>query len=141
MENALNLIKEFEGLRLEAYRCPSGVWTIGWGHTSSVRPNMKITVAEAERLLRADAEIVDRALREVELTPQQRAALVSFGFNVGVDALRRSTLLRKVRSNASDPTIEAEFMRWIYGGGRVLQGLVRRRRREAEVYFSEGGRQ
>lgn len=136
MENAIRLIKEFEGLRLVAYRCPAGVWTIGWGHTGGVLSGMTVTAAEAERLLLADVERVDIVLRGMELTPCRRAALLSFGFNVGVEALRCSTLLRKVRADADDPSIAAEFMRWVRSGGKVLPGLVRRRRREAEVYFN-----
>lgn len=129
------MIKEFEGLRLSAYRCEAGVWTIGWGHTSGVRPGMKISAEHAEELLRADVECVGRALEGVVLTDNQRAALISFGFNVGVSALMRSTLMKYVVKDAFDRRIAGEFAKWKYAGGKVIGGLVRRRKREAEVYF------
>lgn len=135
MNKAIELIKEFEGLRLTAYRCEAGVWTIGWGHTSGVKPGMKISAEHADELLRADVECVNRALGGIELTEGQRAALISFGFNVGVNALKRSTLMKIVANDASDRRIAGEFAKWKYAGGRVISGLVRRRKREAEVYF------
>lgn len=135
MNKAIELIKEFEGLRLSAYRCDAGVWTIGWGHTSGVRPEMKISAEHADELLRADVECVNRSLTGIKLTENQRAALISFGYNVGVGAMMRSTLMKLVVNDASDRRIAAEFAKWKYAGGKVLSGLVRRRKREAEVYF------
>lgn len=137
MEKAIELIKEFEGLRLSAYKCEAGVWTIGWGHTSGVKPGMKISAEHADELLLADAESVARFLSPLELTPNQRAALISFGYNIGVDALRRSTLMKLVVNDSGDRRIAAEFAKWKYAGGRVINGLVRRRKREAEVYFGQ----
>ncbi len=139
MEKAIELIKEFESLRTRAYRCPAGVWTIGWGHTAGVKRGDSITEAEAERLLRADVADLGRRLRQtgVALSTNREAALLSFAYNVGFDALRRSTLWRKVRANATDPTIGEEFGRWKYAGGRVMAGLVRRRAKEAALYFAE----
>ena len=93
-------IKEIEALRLQAYKCPAGVWTIGYGHTKGVKPGMVITKAQAETLLRGDilpCEEYVRGLR-LELTQGQFDALVDFCFNAGTDALRRSTLLQRVRS-------------------------------------------
>lgn len=137
MEKAIELIKEFESLRTRAYRCPAGVWTIGWGHTAGVGPGDSITESEAERLLRADVGALERRLRQtgVALSANREAALLSFAYNVGFDAMLRSTLWRKVRANADDPTIGAEFGRWKYAGGRVMAGLVRRRAKEAALYF------
>lgn len=137
MEKAIELIKEFEGLRLSAYKCEAGVWTIGWGHTSGVKPGMKISAEHADELLRADAECVARFLSPLALTPNQRAALISFGYNIGVDSLRRSTLMKLVANDSGDRRIAAEFAKWKYAGGRVINGLVRRRKREAEVYFGQ----
>lgn len=139
MEKAIELIKEFESLRTRAYRCPAGVWTIGWGHTAGVKRGDSITEAEAERLLRADVADLGRRLRQtgVALSPNREAALLSFAYNVGFDALLRSTLWRKVRANPADPTIGEEFGRWKYAGGRVMAGLVRRRAKEAALYFTE----
>lgn len=137
MEKAIELIKEFESLRTRAYRCPAGVWTIGWGHTAGVKRGDSITEAEAEGLLRADVGGLERRLRQtgVALSANREAALLSFAYNVGFDAMLRSTLWRKVRANPSDTTIAAEFGRWKYAGGRVMAGLVRRRAKEAALYF------
>lgn len=129
------LIKQFEGFRAEAYRCPSGVWTIGYGHTNFVTPGMTVTVDEAERLLAEDLRPVIASLPSVQ-SRNRMEALASFAFNVGVGAFRRSTLRRLVCNNPDDPRIAAEFARWIYAGGKVLPGLVRRRRAEAELYFT-----
>ena len=137
MNKAIELIKEFEGLRLSAYRCEAGVWTIGWGHTSGVRPGMKISAEHADELLRADVECVNRALAGLQLTENQRAALISFGYNVGINAMKRSTLMSYVVNDAADRRIAGEFAKWKYAGGKVINGLVRRRKREAEVYFGQ----
>lgn len=129
------LIKKFEGLRLEAYRCQAGVWTIGYGHTRGVSPGMKITADEAERLLDEDLRPVVASLPE-GLNANQRAALASLCFNIGVGAFVRSTLRRLVAANPADRRIEAEFGRWVYSRGVKLPGLVRRRQQETRVYFS-----
>ena len=130
------LIKQFEGLRLEAYRCPAGIWTIGYGHTAGVSEGMKITEVEAERLLLEDLKPV-LAVLPSGLNANRRAALASFVFNVGVGAFCRSTIRRLVIENPDNPRIADEFARWRYGGGKVLPGLVARRRAEAELYFSK----
>lgn len=141
--DATELIKAHEGLRLEAYRCGAGVWTIGWGHTLNVHPGMRITLEQAEGLLANDVASVKAQLGNmmlksgVKLAPNRRDALTSFAFNVGIDALRRSTLWRKVTHNADDPAIAAEFARWKYAGGRIMPGLVRRRADEAALYFAQ----
>jgi len=134
----IDLIKEFEGLRLEAYRDAVGVWTIGYGHTETARPGMKITEAEAEALLRYDIDkrvpAIERALK-VKVTQNQFDAIVSFVFNVGVGAFRSSTLLKNI--NRGDIEDEAdEFDRWVYAGGKKLPGLVRRRAAERALFES-----
>lgn len=139
MEKAIELIKEFEGLRLRAYKCVAGVWTIGWGHTSGVRAGMSISAGQAEELLRADVESVFRRLGLNRFGMNRRAALASFAFNVGIGAMERSTLWRKVRANPVDASIADEFRRWKYAGGKVQPSLVRRREKELKVYFSEDG--
>ncbi len=139
---AIDLIKQHEGLRLQAYRCPAGRWTIGWGHTSGVTPGMRITETEAEALLLDDVERLYQKLdglqREcgVTLGENQRAALASFAFNVGFGALKDSTLWRRICENPRHPSIPREFRRWKYAGGRVMPGLVRRREQEAALYCS-----
>lgn len=132
------LIKEFEGLRLKAYQCPGGVWTIGYGHTAGVKPGMVITKAQAEEYLKADLIAFERYLNGLGLALNQNQfdALVSFIYNVGTGNFSSSTLLRKVRANPQDNSIMDEFLRWVYSKGRVLPGLQRRRLAEIKLYFS-----
>lgn len=132
------LIKEFEGLRLKAYLCPGGVWTIGYGHTAGVKPGMVISEAQAEEYLKADLIAFERYLNGLGLALNQNQfdALVSFIYNVGTGNFSNSTLLRKVRANPQDNSIVDEFLRWVYSKGRVLPGLQRRRLAEMKLYFS-----
>lgn len=132
------LIKEFEGLRLKAYKCPGGVWTIGYGHTAGVKPGMLISKAQAEEYLKADLIAFERYLNGLGLALNQNQfdALVSFIYNVGTGNFSNSTLLRKVRANPQDNSIMDEFLRWVYSKGRVLPGLQRRRLAEMKLYFS-----
>jgi lysozyme len=135
----LSLIKEFEGLRLEAYLCPAKVWTIGYGHTKTAKPGMRITEGGAEALLRHDLEWVESTINKnvkVPLTQNQYDALASFIYNVGAGAFRKSTLLRLL--NQGDYTGAAgQFQRWNKAGGKVLRGLTRRRQAEAEKFRDE----
>lgn len=132
------LLKEFEGLRLKAYQCPGGVWTIGYGHTAGVKPGMLITKAQAEEYLKADLIAFERYLNGLGLALNQNQfdALVSFIYNVGTGNFSSSTLLRKVRANPQDNSIMDEFLRWVYSKGRVLPGLQHRRLAEMKLYFS-----
>ena len=142
-EKGLNLIKSFEGLKLEAYLCPAGVWTIGYGHTKGVKKGMKITKERADELLMEDLQEFQNGVEEliwklsIELTDNQFSALVSFAFNLGLGNLKNSTLLKKVSQNPNDETIRNEFMKWIYAGGKPLKGLKRRRKHEADLYFTK----
>ncbi|MEM6596590.1 MAG: glycoside hydrolase family protein [Cyanobacteria bacterium P01_C01_bin.69] len=134
----LELIKSFEGLRLNAYLDAVGVWTIGYGHTRTAGPGQRVSFAEATALLREDVatfeKAVTRAVR-VPITANQYAALVSFAYNVGSGALNSSTLLRRL--NAGDTFGAAnEFLRWNRAGGRVLAGLTRRREAERALFLS-----
>lgn len=137
------LVKHFEGLFLEAYRCPANVWTIGYGHTGvthndgSVKRGRRITEAEAEDLLRQDLGKVGlevKRLVKLPLEQHQFDALVSFQFNLG--KLSGSTLLRKF-NEGDDSAAAAQFPRWVYAAGQRLQGLVRRRNAERAMF--EGG--
>jgi len=144
MNKGISTIRKFEGLRLEAYKCPAGVWTIGYGSTffengSKVQNGDKITLDRADRLLFdivMKFEISVRGLVKSKINDNQLGALTSFAFNVGVTNFRKSTLLKKVNANPSDATIRNEFMRWTKAGGKVLKGLVTRREAEANLYFS-----
>jgi len=115
------------------------VWTIGYGHTKDVKATMVISPQRAERLLKEDITQTERQVEKmtyyISLTQGQFSALVSFAFNVGIGALMGSTLLKKVRQNPQDPAIRDEFEKWVKSKGVTLQGLVRRRKAEADLYF------
>ena len=143
---ALELIKQFEGFRSRAYRDSVGVWTIGYGHTSragppAVRPGMRITREEGERILRRDVEKfaagVEKALgrHAARLNDNQFGALVSFAYNVGVGALKRSSVLKAVKAGRLDD-VPGKLMLWTRAGGRRLKGLVRRRKAEGELFMT-----
>lgn len=137
-DNGIELIKRFEGLRLKAYLCPAGKPTIGYGHTKDVKLGDVITEEEAEQLLREDLIVVENEINRHNLNINQNQfdALVSFVYNVGQGNFERSTLLKKIKSNPNDLSIRNEFMRWIYADGKPLNGLKKRRKMEADLYFS-----
>lgn len=140
----LELIKSFEGLYLKSYRCPAGVLTIGYGHTSAagrpkVTEGMGITKAEAEAILIRDLgqyeEAVQKAVK-VPLTDNQYAALVSFCFNVGPSAFLGSSVLKEVNAKRFD-LVPSRLALWNKGGGKVLPGLVRRRAAEGDLFMED----
>lgn len=133
----IKLIKEFEGWKATAYLCPANVWTIGWGSTGPhVKPGMTITPERGEALLRADLARFEAAVTHgvtTSVTQDQYDAMVSLAFNIGVAAFKRSSVLR--HTNARNwAAAEKAFALWNKAGGRVLPGLVRRRRAEADLY-------
>lgn len=127
-------IKEFEGLRLRAYRDAVGKPTIGYGHTLGVKMGQRITELQAEEMLRQDLWVAGRFANTMkEINTQGRYdAVVSFIFNLGVGSFKRSTLYRRILRHAPDKMIQAEFRRWTHSGGKVLSGLVKRREWEAK---------
>lgn len=144
-KKGLELIKKYEGFRSEPYKCPAGVPTIGYGAT--YYPNGKrvkltdapITEKQATEMLKNMLVGFEKAVDTYcidTINQNQFDALVSFAYNVGTNALKNSTLLKKLNVNANDPTIRDEFMRWVKAGGKTLKGLVRRRQEEADLYFS-----
>jgi GH24 family phage-related lysozyme (muramidase) len=133
----LKLLKQYEGLRLEAYQCPAGVWTIGYGSTDNVTRGMKITEAQAEELLKKDLVRFENAVRSlvsVPLSDEQFSALVSFTYNVGIGALRDSTLLRLL-NQWQYVDAASEFLRWNKAGLQVLAGLTARRNAERMLFM------
>ena len=135
-QRGLDLIKQFEGLKLTAYVCPAGVLTIGYGTTAGVTPGMTITAERAEQLLRQDIAKFERGVRDsvkVPLTENQFSALVSFAYNVGLGAFRTSTLLRLLNKGEYAQAAE-QFGRWNKAGGKVLPGLTRRRAAERKLF-------
>lgn len=139
------LIEHSEGLYLRAYRCPAGIWTIGYGHTGlvfgvAIHAGMTITAAQADQLLAEDLVHFEAAvakLVKVPLTPQQNDALVSFTLNVGEENLRASTLLRQLNGRHYD-AVPAQLIRWNRAKGKVLPGLTTRRHAEAAMWTGVG---
>jgi lysozyme len=139
-QNGVNLIKSFEGLVLHAYKPVSTekYWTIGYGHYGSdVQEGSAISKEEAEQLLKYDLgkyEYGVSQMVQVPLNVNQFDSLVSFAYNCGLDALRTSTLLKKL--NAKDYQGAAkEFDKWVHAGGKTLAGLVRRRAEEKALFL------
>jgi lysozyme len=136
----IDLVRLSEGLRLKAYPDPGShgaPWTIGYGHTGpEVHEGLEIDQSQAEEWLMEDIASASRAVKRlvtVPLTQGQFNALVDFTFNLGALNLSRSTLLRRL--NMGDyQGANAEFKRWVYSAGRVMDGLVIRRRREADLF-------
>ena len=138
-EKLLLQLMVMEGLMLEAYEDAAGVWTIGYGHTKGVRPGDRISVWWAKELLKDDVEEVEQQVRELDVarTEGQFDALVSFVFNLGIDRLKTSTLLKVIREGGSKNAIKREFKRWVHAGGKQLKGLERRREWEAKRFLSK----
>lgn len=132
-ELLIEKIKEFEGYSNTAYRDSAGVWTCGYGHTSGVTATTTCLKSEAERWLKEDLAPVEAYVNTIEQvrTQGQYDALVDFAYNLGIGKLKSSTLLKKIKAGASTEEIQAEFRRWVYAGGKVLKGLVKRREWEA----------
>lgn len=138
-EKLIAAIKGFEGCKLNAYKCPAGVWTIGYGHTLGVKEGMSISQEIADKLLREDLTKYESAVSKMlqGLTQPQFDALVDFAYNLGVGNLTSSTLLKKIKAKATETEIRAQFARWNKAGGKVLPGLVKRRAWESNRFFEK----
>lgn len=138
-EILIKKIAEYEGMRLESYLCPAKKWTIGFGHTKGVKPGQKITEAQAWLLLRGDLLPCEQYVNGLGVCKTQGNfdALVDFAYNAGQGKLASSTLLRKIRTGASEREIRNEFSRWVYSNGVKLNGLVKRRQWEADRFFEK----
>lgn len=146
-QTGLDLIKSFEGLRLNAYRDPVGIWTIGYGITNPryAFPGNRITAQKAEELLREEVDGFTRGVVRAignsrEVNQNQLDAFVSFAYNVGIGAFQNSTMLRLFKQGASLNRVAQEFDRWVNAGGRRLAGLVRRRNAEQALFLGENHR-
>lgn len=145
-------VAEFEGFRAKPYKCPAGVWTIGYGHTGtdttaaglrlSENVTLKaITEAQALALLfedmdTAEREVVALQYKGVELSQKEFDALASFVYNVGAGNFRSSTLYKILLTGRAKPEeVRLQLMRWTKAGGKVLPGLVKRRTAEADWYI------
>lgn len=145
-QKAVDLIKHFEGFRANAYLCPANIPTIGYGSTSwgngqKVKMGEVVSMTTAEKLLLVDLEKRSKFLQGLKVNQNQFDALISFVYNLGVGALKGSTLFRKVQENPDDVTIRQEFMKWnkarVDGKLIELKGLTRRRDAEANLYYAE----
>jgi lysozyme len=143
-ERGIKLLHDFEGLKLKAYLCPAKVWTIGYGNTRyedgrPVKEGDVITKERAEQLFLRILDVFEKGVKsrvKKELTSNQFSALVSFSYNIGLGNFGASTLLKMVNVNPSDPKIREQFMRWNKANGGIMAGLIRRRKAEADLYFS-----
>jgi lysozyme len=141
---AIDLIKQFEGLRLNAYQDTGGVWTIGYGTTiypngQPVKPGDTITSVQAEMFFRNDLEKFAQGVSDLitsNVNNNQFSALLSLAYNIGLNAFKNSTLLRLVNENPNNTEIREQFMRWVYVQNNIVQGLFNRRSQEANLYFS-----
>lgn len=138
-DKGLALTEQFEGLSLTAYRDVVGIWTNGYGNTHGVVPGSTITLAQAVSDLRNNISTAENLVNKVvtvSLTQNQFDALVDFVFNLGGGAFQSSTLLRKL--NAGDYAGAAlEFLKWNHAGGKVVDGLTRRRLAEQQLFNSK----
>ena len=135
-QEGLELIKKFEGCRLEAYRCSANVLTIGYGHTGGVLETDVITQDVANKLLEEDIAKFEKYVNvnvAVELNQNQFDALVACTFNLGVGNLRSSTMLKKLNESDYD-SVPSEMRRWNKAGGKTLDGLIRRRKAEGLLF-------
>lgn len=141
MSGLLGLVKYFEGYSSKAYKCPGGVWTVGYGTTrypsgTKVRKTDICSQEDAEAYLAHELDYAKArvlSLVEVELTGSQLDALTSFVYNLGAGSFRASTLHRRINESNFDD-VPYQFSRWVYAGGRKLRGLVLRRKAEADLW-------
>jgi len=143
-ENCYSIIKQFEGCKLKAYKDPVGIWTIGFGTIiypdgAKVKQGDSITIDRADFLLKWQVLTKSGAVESLvkNVNQNQFDSLVSFAYNVGTGALKKSTLLKKLLVNPNDPSIEQEFLKWNKAGGKELAGLTKRRQAEADLYFKK----
>ena len=132
----LALIKKFEGLELEAYKCAAGVWTIGYGHTKDVQEGDVWSESHADHMLEVELEEFEGYINDnvtVALSQNQFDALVSWVYNLGPANLKASTML-KVLNSGDYEGVPAQIKRWNKAGGKVLEGLIRRRKAEALLF-------
>ena len=144
-DNGIAFIAEWEGVRLKAYKCSAGVYTIGIGSTryedgspvqaGDVLPSEPAAYALFRNTVGQFEGVVNR-LAKKPLNQNQFDALVSLAYNIGVGAYAKSTVAKRVANDPADPSIRNGFMMWVKAGGRVVNGLVRRREAEANIYFS-----
>lgn len=141
----VDFIKQWEGFKSRPYNCPAGVPTIGYGTThyidgSSVKlSDSTITEYDATILMEHDISAIKVAIDcilDTELNENQESAIIDFVYNLGLTNFINSTLCKKIKQYSDDPAIETEFNKWIYAKGKVLNGLIKRRKAESALYFT-----
>ena len=136
-DKGFQLIKDFEGCELKAYQCAAGVWTIGYGHTKDVQEGDICSLEKAEHLLQRELEEeYEKYINELVTVPMNQCqfdALVSWVYNLGPANLKKSSMLR-VLNEGKYEEVPAQIKRWNKAGGKVLDGLIRRREAEAEMF-------
>jgi len=136
-KQGLQLIKDFEGLRLDAYKCPAGVPTIGYGHTKGVKMGMVIDQAMADDFLVEDIAPIERFLNcmGINFRQEQFDALASWIFNLGLGNFSHSTMFKYINENRPDEQITDQIVKWVNAGGKPLVGLRKRRIAEANMWL------
>ena len=138
-QKGIDLIKKFEGCKLQAYLCPAGVWTIGVGHTKGVKKGMVITQQQAETFLKDDIKPIETLLNGmgINYTQGQFDALVSWNFNLGQGNFKSSTMYKYIVARKSDLEITDQMVKWHNAGGKPLLGLKKRRCAEANMFLGK----
>jgi len=147
-DKCIELIKKWEGCKLESYKCVAGVWTIGYGSIrwkdgERVKQGQVISQKEAEELLKLEVnkKALDIKSLDLNMNQNQFDSIVSFVYNVGITSFKRSTLFKIIKIDSHNPQIKDEFLRWnkarIKGKLSKVVGLTNRRIDETELYFSE----
>ena len=141
-EKATELIKEFEGFKAEAYKCPAGIWTIGYGWTHGVKEGDTITESEASELVQKEVDTIAGQIATAlgdnvfqQLNENQVSALIDFVYNLGIGTFKQSSLFKNIMAGDFNAAGEV-FDLYVKGGGKVLPGLVRRRKAEKSLWFS-----
>ena len=141
-QKGIDLIKEFEGCRLQAYKCVAGKWTIGYGHTSNVKSGDKITQEQAEEYLKSDLVQFENLVNDKSYVPQtlnqnQFDALVSFAFNLGGGNLKELCNANYPPKKKTTDHIAEEITLYVKAGGKKVQGLVNRREKEKKLFLGK----
>lgn len=136
--SGVDLIKTFEGCRLEAYKCPAGIPTIGYGHTNQVKMGMKITQEQADKFLLEDIRSSEVLLNKMGINFRQHQfdALCSWIFNLGVGKFKGSTMYKCIMDDMADITITDQIVKWVNAGGKPMIGLKKRRIAEANMFLN-----
>jgi lysozyme len=137
-QSAIDLMKKFEGCKLESYQDSGGIWTIGYGHTKGVTKGMVITQEQADAFLVEEAQNACNQVQElvtVVLTDNKLAALTDFVYNLGIGRLKTSTLLKLINTSEFDAASN-QFLLWDHVNGKVLPGLLERRTAERTLFLS-----